>query len=351
MQPPSDVPADVSAPALGAVHRFHASELPHVEALCARLFGPTRVRPLDPQARLHVDIEQCQIGQLSLVDIRYSTAMEIEPQPGKDEYVIQTTLAGHCEALTEGQSQHFPQGSTLVASPTLRTRLRLDGACERFCVVLRRRAVEHAFREHFGFEPPAPIAFATRLASGNGRDEPNGLAERGLAERWHALVGYLRAEMRTRRTGAANPTIDASIEHMVVSTLLFDQFSGDGATLPRRFQPTLPAYVRRAIQYLRRNLDRPLTMRELAEHCGVSERSLQVGFRRSKNATPMEYLRLLRLQGARDSLLRAPQQPGAVTAIALRHGFAHLSMFSREYRREFGELPSETLRRAQRREG
>ncbi|MBO4120450.1 AraC family transcriptional regulator [Cupriavidus gilardii] len=346
MQPPSDVPADVSAPALGAVHRFHASELPHVEALCTRLFGPTRVRPLDAEAPLHVEIEQCHIGQLSLVDIRYSTAMEIEPQPGKDEYVIQTTLSGHCEALTEGQSQHFPQGSTLVASPTQRTRLLLDAACERFCVVLRRRAIEHAFREHFGFEPPAPIAFATRLAGGSGLDEVN-----RLAERWHALVGYLRAEMRTRRAGSANPTIDASIEHMVVSTLLFDQFSGDGATLPRRFQPTLPAYVRRAIQYLRRNLDRPITMRELADHCGVSERSLQVGFRRSKNATPMEYLRLLRLQGARDSLLRAPPQPGAVTAIALRHGFSHLSMFSREYRREFGELPSETLRRAQRREG
>lgn len=346
MQPLSDVPADVPTPALGAVHRFHASELPHVQALCTRLFGPTRVRPLDAAAPLHVEVEQCHIGQLSLVELRYSTAMEIEPQPGKDEYVIQTTLAGHCEALTEGQSQHFPRGSTLVASPTLRTRLVLDGACERFCVVLRRRAIEHAFHEHFGFEPPAPIAFATRLASGNGPHERN-----GLAERWHALVGYLRAEMRTRRASAANPTIDASIEHMMVSTLLFDQFSGDGATLPRRFQPTLPAYVRRAIQYLRRNLDRPITMRELADHCGVSERSLQVGFRRSKNATPMEYLRLLRLQGARDSLLRAPQQPGAVTAIALRHGFAHLSMFSREYRREFGELPSDTLRRAQRRDG
>lgn len=346
MQPLSDVPADVPTPALGAVHRFHASELPHVQALCTRLFGPTRVRPLDAAAPLHVEVEQCHIGQLSLVELRYSTAMEIEPQPGKDEYVIQTTLAGHCEALTEGQSQHFPRGSTLVASPTLRTRLVLDGACERFCVVLRRRAIEHAFHEHFGFEPPAPIAFATRLASGNGPHERN-----GLAERWHALAGYLRAEMRTRRAGAANPTIDASIEHMMVSTLLFDQFSGDGATLPRRFQPTLPAYVRRAIQYLRRNLDRPITMRELADHCGVSERSLQVGFRRSKNATPMEYLRLLRLQGARDSLLRAPQQPGAVTAIALRHGFAHLSMFSREYRREFGELPSDTLRRAQRRDG
>lgn len=32
-----------------------------------------------------------------------------------------------------------------------------------------------------------------------------------------------------------------------------------------------------------------------------------------------------------------------VSAIALRHGFTHLSLFSREYRKAFGELPSDTL--------
>ncbi|WP_255286419.1 helix-turn-helix transcriptional regulator [Cupriavidus oxalaticus] len=84
----------------------------------------------------------------------------------------------------------------------------------------------------------------------------------------------------------------------------------------------------------------------MAAHCGVSARTLQLGFRKSKNTTPMEYLRLLRLHGARADLQQARQGKGTVSAIALRHGFTHLSLFSREYRREFGELPSQTLRAA-----
>ncbi|MCA3185046.1 MAG: helix-turn-helix domain-containing protein, partial [Cupriavidus sp.] len=36
--------------------------------------------------------------------------------------------------------------------------------------------------------------------------------------------------------------------------------------------------------------------------------------------------------------------PGVVSEIALRNGFTHLSLFAREYRKEFGESPSATLR-------
>jgi transcriptional regulator GlxA family with amidase domain len=74
----------------------------------------------------------------------------------------------------------------------------------------------------------------------------------------------------------------------------------------RRCRPTW----RCAIRYLRANLDKPVTMHALAAHCGVCERTLQLGFRKSKNITPMEYLRLLRLQGAREALQHATPGPG-----------------------------------------
>ena len=156
-------------------------------------------------------------------------------------------------------------------------------------------------------------------------------------------------------TAGANPVslqrgiqkaVDAAIEQLCLTALLVDHFGADGGLLPRGYLPTLPAYVRCAIRYLRANLDKPVSMQALAAHCGVCERTLQLGFRKSKDTTPMEYLRVLRLQGARAALQGAKAGPGVVSAIAMRHGFTHLSLFAREYRKEFGESPSSTLKGA-----
>ncbi len=54
----------------------------------------------------------------------------------------------------------------------------------------------------------------------------------------------------------------------------------------------------------------------------------------------------MRLNGARRILLRA--KPGRKISNAVEaFGFWHLSRFSRDYRRQFGELPSTTLQRTQ----
>lgn len=311
----------------------HARALDHVQALSARVFGPTRLHTDD--ADPEVALQSCQIGHLTLASTRYARDMTVEPVPGKDEYVIQTVISGQCSVEVEGVSVTMEPGSTWVFSPSLSVRLHLEAGCERFSVVARRHALEDAFRACFNFDPPSPMVFALQP-----------LPDAQRAGRWRALMTWMRAEaaMREDRHGLA--AADTAIEQLCLTTLLVDHFGEDGSLLPRGYLPSLPAYVRRAIRYLRANLGQPVMMQELAAHCGVCERTLQLGFRKSKNTTPMEYLRVLRLQGARADLQRAIPGRGVVSAIALRHGFTHLSLFAREYRREFGESPSATLRRA-----
>lgn len=60
--------------------------------------------------------------------------------------------------------------------------------------------------------------------------------------------------------------------------------------------------------------------------------------------SPVQYLRAARLLGVRRELLRA----GPVIRVsdaAARWGFWRLSQFAADYKRLFGELPSETLGR------
>ena len=76
-------------------------------------------------------------------------------------------------------------------------------------------------------------------------------------------------------------------------------------------------------------------------------RSLQRAFRRVLGRSPLRYLKDCRLDAARRDLVSADPAALSVTEVAYRYGFAHLSRFAETYRAEFGERPSETLRRAQ----
>jgi len=75
----------------------------------------------------------------------------------------------------------------------------------------------------------------------------------------------------------------------------------------------------------------------------VSERTLQYAFRSTMKLTPIAYLRTLRLNRVRAELLIALPAHTTVTRVAMRWGFVHLGEFSQEYKRLFGQRPSETL--------
>lgn len=103
--------------------------------------------------------------------------------------------------------------------------------------------------------------------------------------------------------------------------------------------------VRRARDYLREHQDDPPSIGQLCLALGVSRRWLQWSFNEVLQISPHAYLRAMRLGGARRML--AMGSPGVQVKDAVEaFGFWHLSRFSHDYRSLFGELPSETLRRA-----
>ena len=84
-------------------------------------------------------------------------------------------------------------------------------------------------------------------------------------------------------------------------------------------------------------------MEDLARAAGVGVRALQLCFREAYQTSPMGYLRARRLAEVRRRLRRAGPEATTVAEVAMDHGFSHLGRFSRYYREQFGELPSQTL--------
>ena len=93
---------------------------------------------------------------------------------------------------------------------------------------------------------------------------------------------------------------------------------------------------------LSEDLSQPIYSEEIARKLGLSVRTLHDVVRRYRGMSLHRYLRLRRLWLVRQRLLAGAD---SVKAVALAFGFWHLSDFSRSYREQFGESPSQTLER------
>ena len=106
---------------------------------------------------------------------------------------------------------------------------------------------------------------------------------------------------------------------------------------------TAPRGVAAAIRFMQRNLARPLTAGEIAAAASTSERSLRRQFQHFTGQSPVAFHRHLRLEAVRHTLCDNDAKTDITTAAGI-HGFSHLSHFTDQYRRRYGELPSTTLR-------
>src|SRR5882757_831932 len=108
--------------------------------------------------------------------------------------------------------------------------------------------------------------------------------------------------------------------------------------------PLLSRGVRRALDAMRANVGHDWSLADLADISGVSGRTLQRQFRSFLGKTPRAVLRDIRFEFARRELLQG--SPGSkVMDVAEDCGLTHFGRFSVEYRRRYGETPSQTQKR------
>jgi AraC-like DNA-binding protein/Tfp pilus assembly protein PilF len=106
----------------------------------------------------------------------------------------------------------------------------------------------------------------------------------------------------------------------------------------------LPRSVRRALDAMHANVGHGWNVTGLAAVAGVSGRTLQRQFLAFLGKAPHAVLRDISFDRARRELLRG-SSGAKVADVAQRCGFLHGGRFSVEYRRRYGETPSQTLKR------
>ncbi|WKG03467.1 helix-turn-helix domain-containing protein [Mycolicibacterium sp. HK-90] len=156
-------------------------------------------------------------------------------------------------------------------------------------------------------------------------------------------IEYVRSVVRGA-DGPVPPLLASTTASMLAATVIATMPTNAGLEPgPTDRRDAKPALLRRAVAYIEANADRDIALVDIAEAVYVTPRALQYMFRRHLDVSPMGYLRRVRLDHARQQLLKADPTTTTVQAVAARWGFAHTGRFAAAYRHAFGENPSDTL--------
>lgn len=101
-------------------------------------------------------------------------------------------------------------------------------------------------------------------------------------------------------------------------------------------------HVQKVMAFLEGHLGDPLTLADLCRVCNVSARTLQTSFQMVLNRTPVQAVQELRLSRLRELLLQRHDVASACELV----GLAASGRMAANYKRMFGELPSQTRLRA-----
>lgn len=183
-----------------------------------------------------------------------------------------------------------------------------------------------------GTPPKKPIAFDMVARRGAGQ-----------TRRLHDMILHTAQNADVSADPIPSPLL-REIDETIRLAVLFGIPNNFSSHLNADVRTSAPWQVRRVEEWIDANWKGTVTIDKLVEISGASLRSIFATFKDARGYTPMAYLKKVRLKAAREMLLRAEPR-ASVTGIGFACNFMNPSHFAKDYQRQFGELPSETLRR------
>ncbi|WP_427837869.1 AraC family transcriptional regulator N-terminal domain-containing protein [Acinetobacter baumannii] len=167
-------------------------------------------------------------------------------------------------------------------------------------------------------------------------------------ERKGIAVGEITAEMQNafiRLIGLlATPQDIPILSPLIIKEIFYRLLMSPQGNQLKRIAATGTAGHRivKAIEWLKSNFSQPFQVEELAERMGMSASSFHQHFREITSMSPLQYQKRIRLTEARRLLITENHD---ISTASMQVGYESLSQFSREYKRFFGNPPSEELQK------
>jgi len=128
------------------------------------------------------------------------------------------------------------------------------------------------------------------------------------------------------------------IDHLMYKILKYLESSEEShaSKIPRKRDVALC----KAIEYIRNNKSRLLSVKELCEVSKVSERTLEYAFLEKYKVGPSSYIKAHHMNLVKKELVKSRGRKVRVSDIAIKFGFHHMGQFSLDFKKQFGMSPS-----------
>jgi len=127
----------------------------------------------------------------------------------------------------------------------------------------------------------------------------------------------------------------ANLQHLLAFHCMNSTELTDRVSFRRAFRLTLLDL------YLESHLQDQIPMSKMTEIVCMSERSFERFFKSEFDMTPTCHIKSRRLERARKDLAKKKIHPKPIAQIAMDNGFRHLGRFSTNFRKHFGQTPSQ----------
>ncbi|RAJ66659.1 AraC-like DNA-binding protein [Streptomyces sp. Amel2xB2] len=308
---------------------FHTSDPNAGEVMSAEMYGAFNPR-YGSTEDFAFDGRRTSAGDMSLDHLAHST-MSIECAPL--DYLMFIFVTGGSLTVSSGDSEtRLRMGDTAVCPAGVPLTISWDRLTKEV-ISIPLRAAQDAAAE-YGAEGELNFLGTTPVTPAMDRF-------------WRSTVGFVASQLEAQDSPLTEPLVYSRTLNLL-GTAAVRAFPNTTMTADYRPGPgrITPAALRRTVEFIDANADRPLTLTDIAVAVAVPPRALQHEFVREYGTSPLGYLHRVRLERARSDLRATDPATGTtVQSVANRWGFPDPARFSAAYRDTYGQRPDQTLSR------
>ena len=314
---------------------FQTTHLDQAREVMAKVYCDHSLDFCSRSQNLNMEVREVHFPHSAMILASYGEWIKVAVGEPESLFACQYLLAGGSTFKIGKQQVHCHEDRGVMISPT--KSVDIEQMPDSWILGFRidRRALEEHLESLTMRSLSKPLEFEALME-----------LRAGLCSHLFRLIRFQAEELDREESGLLNsPLALKDFEQSVMTCLLQGQPHNYSHYLPNPQSAAAPRQIKLVEEYLVAHAAEAINIGMLVKETETSFSAIYKAFRKHRGYSPMTFLKRTRLANLRKSLLKAAPK-ATITKLATDLGFTHLGRLSKDYKRQFGESPSETLRRS-----